>query len=92
MKKDCSTCRFNSYNYDVANKPCRLCVDWDEWQSDNHCNNCVVKELEKLKAEIQSKGYVKDEYGDIRSDVLKVQQVTDIIDKYISKSKGENNE
>ena len=44
-----------------------------------------MSQIEEIKAEIKEVGYDKDEYGDIRGDVLRVWQVLEIIDKHIGK-------
>ena len=44
-----------------------------------------MSQIEEIKAEIKEVGYDKDEYGDIRADVLRVWQVLEIIDKHIGK-------
>lgn len=45
----------------------------------------VLDAVEEIKAEIKEVGYIKDEYGDVRSDVIKVHQVLNIIDKHMGK-------
>ena len=40
--------------------------------------------IDDIKAEIEKVGYAKDEYGDIRADVLRVGQVLKIIEKHTS--------
>ena len=40
--------------------------------------------IDDIKAEIEKVGYAKDEYGDIRADVLRVGQVLNIIEKHTS--------
>lgn len=49
----------------------------------------TVDAVEEIKAEIKEVGYIKDEYGDVRSDVIKVHQVLNIIDKHISRKEQE---
>ena len=44
----------------------------------------TVDAVEGIKAEIKEVGCIKDEYGDVRSDVIKVHQVLNIIDKHIN--------
>ena len=46
------------------------------------------KAIEDIKAELKEVGYCKDEYGDIRADVLTVRQVIDIIDNHTSGKEG----
>ena len=45
---------------------------------------CKVDVIEDIKSEIKKVGYAKDEYGNIRSDVLSVWQVLKIIEKHTS--------
>lgn len=45
----------------------------------------VLDAVEEIKAEIKEVGYIKDEYGDVRSDVIKVHQVLNTIDKHMGK-------
>ena len=41
--------------------------------------------IDAIKSEIEEVGYAKDEYGDIRADVLRVGQVLNIIEKHTSR-------
>ena len=41
--------------------------------------------ISEIKSDIKQAGYVKDEYGTIRADVLRVGQVLKIIDSHINK-------
>lgn len=56
-------------------------------QGQEHGKQIMLEKIEDIKAEIKEVGYVKDEYGSIRADVLKVWQVLEIIDKHCG---GEN--
>lgn len=53
-------------------------------QGQAHGKQIMFEKIEDIKAEIEEVGYTKDEYGDIRADVLTVGQVMKIIDKHIS--------
>lgn len=49
----------------------------------------MINELNNLRLDIEEKGYERDEYGSIRANIVTVEQVSEIIERRITRLKGE---
>lgn len=62
----------------IAAEECQQIVEWlKDYKR-------LLGAVDNIKSEIEEVGYDKDEYGDIRADVLRVGQVLNIIKKHTS--------